>query len=142
MADMATAIHEAAHAVVAMRLGLSVAEVSVLPGHGLPAYMTYADRPTAVRRAMVQLAAGAAVRDYLGEEDEGDHGDLQKAWAAAAAAWPDEDDRLAYLNALRRRVRRLLALPQVRRAVKRVAEALIERGRLSGRQVRRLVEGR
>lgn len=139
-AQLLAPVHEAGHAVASTVLGVPVAEV-VLNGDG--SGVCHVDPATAApRRAqLVVLLAGAcavglAFPDHRDFAVAGGGSDFAQAERLVAEGWAEGDKR-AVMVAGFDAAERLLA--DHWGAVEAVAEALAERGRLTGGEVARLV---
>ena len=151
----ATARHEAGHAVVCHHLLGSVRRVDITetadalgscegpdlrltlnPGEAL----SPAGREKVERRIMVLLAGPIAERQLSGRYCHvGASHDYQVSFHLASVYCQSDASAEAFLKWLWVRTEELLELPFVRGRVDAVAMALLERGELSGREVRRIV---
>ncbi|MEX0715606.1 MAG: M50 family metallopeptidase [Planctomycetaceae bacterium] len=144
---IATAFHEAGHAVMALLLGRPVHRVSVAPNHlrlGQCEFTKGAFRPTQdeVERAMLILLAGLAAEarrtgSYAWEAAEHDLYEVRSLSRGRTA-----DERKA--DRLERRMldktEHLFDRPGVWTATERIAEELLRRPTISGRAARHLFD--
>ena len=145
--ELATAFHEAGHAVVALALGRPVQRVSILPnqsrlGHCELKKGTFRPSEDVVEREMLILLGGpAAEARHTGQYD----------WAAAAQDLRDvralSKTRAGGERQVERLERRMLDKaehildkPGVWRAAERIADELIRQTTISGRAARHLFE--
>ena len=145
------AYHEAAHAVVSLLLRVPFRHISVMASEESRGRMVQGpileireerDNPSTrtrlwlERRIMVQLAGPAASR-LLGWDEVGES-DWCEARAMARRVCSTEAEALAFERWLYERALNMLREPATWEAVRLVAEALPERGRLGARAVRRI----
>jgi hypothetical protein len=151
----ATAYHEAGHAVMSVELRLVVASVNLhrdehqlgvcRGGGALPQEEDFhmpngKTRRWVEREIMVLLAGSEAEAMFTGRKNHlGARSDLHSAVDLASTVCNTVDEVQAYLLLLAIRARDLLATEHLWAAVVAVAEALLERGELKGREVRRIV---
>ena len=141
--DIATAYHEAGHAVIAMALGRSVQCVSVIPNEqrlGICEFKKGASRRADDRieaEILILLAGMAAEAMQTGEYGWDEAGqDLRHARVLTLrrGGSPTKAERLE--RRLLDKVEHLLSQPGHRRAVETIAEELRRNGRISGRAAR------
>lgn len=145
--DWATsrAIHEAAHAVVGMAAGLTLETVWVEAGRsgrvggearfepGVPQALAVhlVAGPAAQAKALAELGYEPLVQAAVeGLAGQGDHATIATRLAEGHVIWKARAERDA---------RALLGTPEVWKAVRLTAEALLERGSLTEAQVRSLI---
>jgi hypothetical protein len=157
-----TAYHEAGHVVMAFALRRAVRHVSIVPDdssdgrlvkHKLtdnfhPDYESDArTRRLVEREIMICLAGGVALAKFQGNRrDLGDDQDWRHAVYLAdyvssgvgGYVGDDGEATVAYLRWLQVRAKILLSLPWHWRAVEEIAQSLVERKELSGREARRI----
>lgn len=132
--------HEAAHAVVALVLGVDVIEVCLAP-HDLPGRggaCRYATPGSLDDDLTITLAAGATDRllgtAVMDADDRATAWRLLDAWTPQAATEGEQQrQRYARLQTAARRADNLVRLH--RNAIVKVRQALLERGRLTGSEV-------
>ena len=148
----ATAIHEAAHAVIARRLGLvaggatierdkdSAGHVEIADPHSIAWQWEqrghYRDLRLAFRGRIIAYMAGAeAVRVLLGVEVDGDGDDRLQIEMMAQSRYSDLPGDLweRAEQRMRRQTRRLVR--RHRLAIERVAAALVERGTVQPEEI-------
>jgi ATP-dependent Zn protease len=154
-----TAYHEAGHAVVRYKLGLSVKAVSIVsddnsggrsshrpPGEWFrPDIETDARHRRRIEDEVMCGWAGALAEERLGEssDKELEVGAAQDVntivWFASYFTGSDYETE-AYIEWLRRRTEGLLNRADVWPAIEAVAAALLEEHTLTGRQVRRIID--
>jgi len=149
-----TAQHEAGHAVMAAILGVGLTRVSIEPASGtqgqvtyaIPAWITKGHPPeSAVRRwceanIMSQMAGFIAEKHFLGRANHvGATADYAGTWEMANLISLSQREAELYLDALFERTATLMKKRVLRRAVSRIAEALLLESNLTRRQVQRIV---
>ncbi len=144
--DVATAFHEAGHAVIALVLDRPVHRVSILPSHGRLGQCEFGRgqfRPSEdslEREILISLAGLAAEAQYTGKYKlEGARRDLLYVRRLATQR---KSDRAAprYEERLLRKVEALLADAATWRAVTLIAAELLKHRVMSGRAARHLYE--
>ena len=150
-----TAQHEAGHAVMAAILGVGLTRVSIEPASGtqgqvtyaIPAWITKGHPPeSAVRRwceanIMSQMAGFIAEKHFLGRANHvGATADYAGTWEMASLISLSQREAELYLDALFERTSTLMKKRVLRRAVSRIAEALLLESNLTRRQVQRIVQ--
>jgi ATP-dependent Zn protease len=127
------ALHESCHAFVAALLEIRVTKVSLDPPATIFADWT-ADRNLIARRLIAGLAPCMAQLTF-GVDHWLEH-DMEMAWRLAPLFDPIDPAR--YLRRLGADLQEIVA--ENEEAIEAVAEALLERGQLSGDQVRQIVD--
>jgi hypothetical protein len=128
----AVALHEAAHAVVAIVLGLPLTCVTVDPSdpHTM-IEISGEPSPRTRRRLIAYFYAGpAATQEFTPGAPLGDETDVKGALALGG-------ERMIF----RGRVRALWLVQKLEKEIRRVADELLAKGELSGEEVRSLVCG-
>jgi hypothetical protein len=153
------AYHEAGHVVVAIVLGHEVEQVVVDPGNPTGAkegedpnhFVTWTDgvlseditRPLAENRAIFAFAGDAAEMCLIGGRPAGEffqHGpDYGCAFSGAARIFPENRERHAFLDEMEDRARAFVRDPVRWRQIRAVAEALLERHKLTGAEAAALM---
>ena len=152
MGPLLTAYHEAGHAVMAQLCGQQITEVEIIgdddhagsvrslrfleeePSEHDPAI------PTApVERRLLCIVAGMVAESLAGGRTDWDEGfeDLDTAVRLAMQVVGDCERVLPYLEVAREHAERLLRANWV--AVERLADVLVDKRRLSGEEVRKLL---
>lgn len=153
----ATAYHEAGHAVVAVRLGVKVRSVHIIPdgdtagaclGRPFPEWfspdieLNAKGQDLLDREVMVLLAGAKAAKRFTGRYNHGGAASDYRA-AAKLALYRCSSERTAtkYLDWLGSAVDDMLGFAFNWRAVELVAAALLDRRSLSGRALPRIIAG-
>lgn len=144
--QLATAYHEAGHAVVAMSLGRPVLKVSILPKQDFLGVCHFAkgvfrpSRDWLEQEVLIALAGMASESAHLGHADRaGAARDLRYARRLAAQrAGERQAERL--LDRMLARVKNLLADEAMWHAVESIASELLKLHTISGRAARHLFE--
>ena len=154
----ATAYHEAGHAVAAWRLGVGFRKqaLSIVPdgdslGHAKQSNPLFRvdlefDKSDRARRraekaAQISLAGGAAQRRFSARSYRHAHikSDLHEA-VHMLGYFAEGDELEAYLRLIEIRARHMFNRPFVWRCVQALAGALLARKKLSGREIKRIIE--
>ena len=145
--DVATAYHEAGHAVVALALGRPVQRVSILPNHlrlghcELGKGMSRPSQDVLEREILILLGGPAAEARHTGEYDwDAADRDLRtvRSLTEMRAVTQRQVERLE--RRMLDKVEHLLDRPGVWSAIQRVADELLGSTTISGRAVRHLFE--
>jgi hypothetical protein len=138
--NVGTAFHEAGHCVAAYSVGLRIVNLSIVPTPEALGYCHYAGHRSVEQEILVLLAGGVAEALHEGQHDfDGEESDAHAAYALAhRLAEGDGYRATTLLDRHREQARRLLLDPVTWSAVVRIAEALLERGALDGREARRI----
>lgn len=145
--DIATAYHEAGHAVLALVLGRPVQRVSILPNHlrlGQCELKKGASRPSQdvlEREVLILLGGPAAEARYTGRYDwDAGERDLRavRSLTAMRAASQRQVERLE--RRMLDKTEHLLDQPGVWTATQRIAEELLHSTTISGRAARHLFD--
>jgi hypothetical protein len=134
---MATAWHEAGHAVIAYRFGVEVAGVTIV------AYRDYAGRCLRLRtdpeRAIQIALAGSLAEMRISPTSSYDRGDYDTA-SGLARDLAGSDGARELLKHMEQRTRSLVECCWL--AIERVALALLDSDLLTGQQVKNIIEDR
>ena len=143
--SIATAYHEAGHAVVALELDRPVVKVSILPDRdraGICHFGKAVTRPTEdwiEREMLIALAGMAAEARHTGTYDREAAGrDLRYARALSTGRAGNARQAERLERRMLSRVENMLDEDQVWLAVERIAAELLRQGEMSGRQARHL----
>ena len=144
-AIIATAYHEAGHAVVALELDRPVVKVSILPDRdraGICHFGKAVMRPSEdwiEREMLIALAGMAAEARHTGTYDREAAGrDLRYARSLSTGRAGNERQAARLERRMLSRVENLLDEEKVWLAVERIAAELVRQGEMSGRQARHL----
>ncbi len=154
-----TAYHEAGHAVVMHELEMAIREVSIIPNdvEGSLGHVSAYPRPsfnpdtdsswrTRIKigtELLVFYAGITAEALFCGRHNRrAANSDLDKAAKLARYITSEENELKAYLGWLKIRTRNLLKNPVVWVKVEAVAQALIERKQLRGKEVKQIIVDR
>jgi ATP-dependent Zn protease len=124
------AVHESAHAVIALAHGATVVELTVHPTTGAGMSRTRNEPLSKFDRAVISLAGDAAERLSFANTSSGDDHDFEDALDLV----PGD------VIAAQTRARNLVGDLDTFRAVQRVAAELVARGTLTGDDVDRAIE--
>jgi len=140
--DHAIAYHEAGHAVLAHFLQVRTVEVSIVAdGSGRDGYTRHHASQMraldATARAIISLGGMAAQKLYCPRfsDDRGGEDDERDAYDAVGHLARTRRETRVLLNCLGECARALLSKPRLWRAVKAVAEALLAKKTLTGKEV-------
>ncbi len=153
----ATAYHEAGHAYAAWNLGFKLHRVTIVPTtdetgstvhanplHGIELDVDGSDRARmrAEKAILIALAGPAAQQRYRPRSWRRNHGASDFDWATDLALHlcGDGETATAYLKYLDLVARKMVAGPRWP-VIAAVADSLLERGTLSGREVRATIMG-
>jgi len=138
-----TAYHEAGHAVMALLMGRSVQKVSIIPSQNrLGACTIQKGRAKQVRdkleaEVLILLAGMAAEGRKSGRYNlQGASQDLRKVEKLALSRSGNAKQASKYIHRMLDKTQHLLSKPSTWKAVKVIAEELIERESISGRTAR------
>jgi hypothetical protein len=148
-------VHEAGHAIAAIRMRVRFSYVSIeplLPGTGGHTMMTlplHNGTLNSIRRQLVVLFAGASAADHILKLDgafyeaqiAGDLVQIKATVAAYSQPFPAHARHL-FVRDCRSRAEAMVRMPRVEQAIRDVAIALERRNRLSANQVKRIYEKR
>ena len=154
--QIATAYHEASHAVTALWLGLRLRKKGISierdkdslgqcytrkPFRGDPDEATDTRRLKAERDAIVALAGYEGQRLFCPRSRDGGGKDRRDAASLMCHFAGSEREVNAYMKLLQIRTEQLIGLEHIQTKIKAVAEALVERRRLSAAEVEAIVWG-
>jgi hypothetical protein len=136
------AIHEAAHALAAMRFGGKVAFIELTQDGRRGAMELVEGMRPPVARIFMALAGKLAECRVTGDEPEYSEHDYREAREAAAILGARTNTLPGrVIHRIEHDINAWLALPDIWGHLERIAAKLVERGRLTGEQIAVLVEG-
>lgn len=151
-----TAYHEAGHAVARHELGMAIREVSIIPNvkEKRLGYVSYYPQPSfqpefdsspktlaLVQKQIMFCYAGVVAEAlFCGRHDwRGAGADMDTAEDLAMCVVGENKEFEAYMRWLKIRTRNLMASPIVWVKVEAVAQTLLERKRLSGKETKQII---